>query len=221
MVCYRQGSWGGRGVKKPKTNKKNIKHVPGVDVSKRRDFAKSHVIISEKKDKKAAKHMTKDLPYPYTSAAQYEASLRGAVGSEWSTRATVQKATMPRVVTKVRPTAPLYSPSLHLTIMRLEADDCFFYCRWAPSSTRFRNSGRGAALHSFATRFQALHSPFPPRFAFVSACLWDLGFRISHSDSSSRRQRGIMVVLVVGSVQQGKRAARAESHRAASGCAEC
>jgi U3 small nucleolar RNA-associated protein 14 len=81
--------------------------VPGVDVSKRRDFQKSHVIISEKKDKKAAKHMTKDLPYPFTSAAQYEASLRGAVGSEWSTRATVQKATMPRVVTKVRPRVSL------------------------------------------------------------------------------------------------------------------
>ena len=62
--------------------------------------------------------MTKDLPYPYTSAAQYEASLRGAVGSEWSTRATVQKATMPRVVTKVcrllprrRPPPPLTMPA--------------------------------------------------------------------------------------------------------------
>ena len=98
-----QGAWGGRGVKKSRNPKKFIKKVAGIDVAKRHDFGKSNVIISEKKDKKAAKYQTKDLPYPYTSAAQYEASLSQAVGTEWATRTTHQKLTMPRVVVKVRP----------------------------------------------------------------------------------------------------------------------
>lgn len=97
-----QGAWGGKGVKKPKNAKKFTRKVAGIEVAKRHDFGKSNVIISERKDKKAAKYQTKDLPYPYTSAAQYEASLSQAVGTEWATRGTHQKLTLPRVVTKVR-----------------------------------------------------------------------------------------------------------------------
>lgn len=45
----------------------------------------NHVIISEKKDKRASKYMLKDLPFPYTSAAQHEQKLRTPMGPEWST----------------------------------------------------------------------------------------------------------------------------------------
>ena len=76
---FSQGAWGGRGVKKSRNPKKFIKKVAGIDVAKRHDFGKSNVIISEKKDKKAAKYQTKDLPYPYTSAAQYEADRKSVV----------------------------------------------------------------------------------------------------------------------------------------------
>lgn len=96
-----QGSWGGKGVKKNKNAKKFTKVVAGVDAAARKDAGKANVIINEKKDKKAAKYMLKDLPYPYTSAAQYEASFTTPVGADWNAIATHQRATMPRVTKKV------------------------------------------------------------------------------------------------------------------------
>ena len=46
--------------------------------------------------------MVKDLPYPYTSKAQYERSLQTPIGTEWNTRLGFQRGTLPRVVKKVR-----------------------------------------------------------------------------------------------------------------------
>ena len=83
-----------------------IKKIAGVDPKSRADYGKAHVIISEKKDKKAQKYLVKDLPYPYTSKAQYERSLETPLGTEWNTRVGFQKATLPRVVKKVRRPTP-------------------------------------------------------------------------------------------------------------------
>ena len=44
--------------------------------------------------------MVKDLPYPYTSKAQYERSLQTPIGTEWNTRLGFQRGTLPRVVKK-------------------------------------------------------------------------------------------------------------------------
>ena len=60
-------------------------HVPGIAPESRQDAKYSHVIISEKKDKKASKYLLKDLTFPYTSAAQHEHKLRTPMGPEWST----------------------------------------------------------------------------------------------------------------------------------------
>ena len=79
-----------------------IKKIAGVDPKSRADYGKAHVIISEKKDKKAQKYLVKDLPYPYTSKAQYERSLETPLGTEWNTRVGFQRGTLPRVVKKVR-----------------------------------------------------------------------------------------------------------------------
>ncbi|KAL7343358.1 Utp14 protein-domain-containing protein [Rhodotorula toruloides] len=79
------GSWGGKGAKKAKNTRKFITKVAGVDESARKDAGLNHVIISERKDRKAAKYMLKDLPFPYTSAAQHEHKLRTPLGPEWST----------------------------------------------------------------------------------------------------------------------------------------
>ena len=53
--------------------------------------------------------MVKDLPYPYTSKAQYERSLQTPIGTEWNTRLGFQRGTLPRVVKKVNSPA-LYHP---------------------------------------------------------------------------------------------------------------
>jgi hypothetical protein len=109
-----QGAWGGKGVKKSKKNppKKFTKKIAGIEVAKRHDFGKSNVIISERKDKKAQKYTTKDLPYPYTSVAQYEASLSQPMGTEWQTRGSFQKLTLPKVSKKVSQLSFLLSSAL-------------------------------------------------------------------------------------------------------------
>ena len=96
-----QGSWGGSGTKKAAPKPHLIKKVAGVDPKSRADYGKKHVIISEKRDKKAAKYLVKDLPYPYTSQAQYERSLATPVGTEWNTRVAFQRATLPKVTKKM------------------------------------------------------------------------------------------------------------------------
>lgn len=95
------GTWGGAGITKRPPKPERIKRFPGVDPKKRQDYGKDHVIISEKKDKKAEKYLVKDLPFPYTSKAQFERRLEVPLGMEWNTRTTFQKATLPRVVKKM------------------------------------------------------------------------------------------------------------------------
>lgn len=94
------GAWGGQGARKAPSKPYLIKKVAGVDPTTRADYGKAHVIISEKRDKKAAKYTVRDLPFPYTSRAQFERSLDAPIGIEWNTRVGFQRATLPRVVTK-------------------------------------------------------------------------------------------------------------------------
>ena len=93
------GSWGGKGARPTKKVPKERK--AGLDPKMRQDSAMDNVIINERRDKKAAKYKAKDLPYPYTSAAQYEAAMRLPLGSEWNTRTQHQRLTLPRVATKM------------------------------------------------------------------------------------------------------------------------
>ncbi|KAL1742824.1 Utp14 protein-domain-containing protein [Schizophyllum fasciatum] len=94
------GSWGGAGLKK-RSKAKFVKQIPGVAPAARVDAGKKHLIVSERKDKKAAKYLVRDLPYPYTSAAQYERSMERPLGAEWNTRVGFQRATLPKVVKKM------------------------------------------------------------------------------------------------------------------------
>ena len=76
--------------------------MAGVDPTSRADYNKTHVIISEKRDKKAARYLVKDLPFPYTSKAQFERSMDTPIGAEWNTRVGFQRGTLPKVVKKVK-----------------------------------------------------------------------------------------------------------------------
>ncbi|CAA2976698.1 U3 small nucleolar RNA-associated 14 [Olea europaea subsp. europaea] len=95
------GSWGGKGVRKSKNSKKFIKHVPGISAEERKDAGLAHVIINEKRDKKASKYLSKDLPYPYTNATQHEYALRQPLGPEFQTAATHRAHTRPKVLVRV------------------------------------------------------------------------------------------------------------------------
>ncbi|KAI0094168.1 Utp14 protein-domain-containing protein [Irpex rosettiformis] len=95
------GSWGGSGTTKAPPKPYLIKKLAGIDPKSRADYNKRHVVISEKKDKKAAKYQVKDLPYPYTSKAQFERSMDTPLGTEWNTRVGFQRGTLPKVVKKM------------------------------------------------------------------------------------------------------------------------
>lgn len=60
------------------------------------------MIVSEKKDRKAARYLVRDLPFPYTSRAQFERRMEVPLGMEWNTRRGFQRGTMPRVTKTVR-----------------------------------------------------------------------------------------------------------------------
>ncbi|OCF31506.1 U3 small nucleolar RNA-associated protein 14 [Kwoniella heveanensis BCC8398] len=94
------GSWGGKGTRKKAVNPKFLVKSAGIEPTQRKDFTRSNVIITEKKDKKASQFLVTDLPYPYTSKEQYEKSFATPVGSEWNSRAGYQRGTLPRVIKK-------------------------------------------------------------------------------------------------------------------------
>ena len=98
------GSWGGKGIRKAKGKKdakpKFVKHIAGVLPTARRDAGMAHVIINEKRDRKSVKYLVKDLPYPYTSAAQFEHALNKPLGREWTTALTHRNAITPSVILK-------------------------------------------------------------------------------------------------------------------------
>ncbi|KAF8814462.1 small-subunit processome [Phlegmacium glaucopus] len=94
------GSWGGSRIRNRPPKPQRIKKMAGIDPTTRADFNKKHIIISEKRDKKAAKYLVKDLPYPYTSKAQFEGAMENLLGAEWNTRVAFQRATLPKVVKK-------------------------------------------------------------------------------------------------------------------------
>ncbi|PFH47591.1 hypothetical protein AMATHDRAFT_181790 [Amanita thiersii Skay4041] len=94
------GSWGGKGIRKAPPKPSLIKKIAGINPTARADHNKAHVIISERRDKKASKYLVKDLPFPYTSRAQFERSMERPLGIEWNTRVGFQRGTLPKVVTK-------------------------------------------------------------------------------------------------------------------------
>lgn len=120
-----QGTWGGTGTKKAPPKPHFIKKIAGVDPTTRADYKKTHVIISEKRDKKAAKYQVKDLPFPYTSKAQFDRSMEVPLGTEWNTRLGFQRATLPKVVTKVR-----FAGSVSVLVWRFAHSEHY---RWASS----------------------------------------------------------------------------------------
>jgi hypothetical protein len=144
-----QGSWGGRGTKKQAPRPNLVKKIAGVDVSKRADAGKKNVIISEKKDKKAAKYLVKDLPHPYTSREQFARSMATPIGTEWNTRVAHQRATLPRVVKKVR---------LYRLSEKAEPFTIFLRYRWELLSIPWRNCFENATIQSVLYFIQVLWS---------------------------------------------------------------
>ncbi|XP_065176210.1 U3 small nucleolar RNA-associated protein 14 homolog A-like [Sycon ciliatum] len=100
------GDWAGDGVqlsKKAKRRKRRfVNHQkPGPNGEPRADRKLPHVIISDKRHKNLEKHQVKNLPFPFTSKAQYQQSLRMPVGREWHTEQSFRDLCQPKVLTNM------------------------------------------------------------------------------------------------------------------------
>lgn len=93
------GSWGGKGVKAPK-RKKNRFILKAPPKMPRRDENKGDVIIKEYKDPKLASHKVTDIPFPFTSIKEYEASIRAPLGNTFIPETAHKKLIKPSVITK-------------------------------------------------------------------------------------------------------------------------
>ena len=105
------GSWAGEGVvvskraaqkkKRKDFARKRIREEKKRRVeSSRKDAKLSNVILLEKRNKKAAAYAVKAVPFPFKSRAQYEQSLKRALGKELNTTRFVDRTTRPEVYTR-------------------------------------------------------------------------------------------------------------------------
>lgn len=74
--------------------------IKNISSSTRKDKHLKHVIISEKRNKRAAKFLVPSLPHEYDNKEQYERSLRNPIGPEWNTSDNHAKMTRPKVIVR-------------------------------------------------------------------------------------------------------------------------
>ncbi|XP_072944617.1 U3 small nucleolar RNA-associated protein 14 homolog A [Epargyreus clarus] len=93
------GAWGGKGVKAPKRKRNRFISKPAPEVH-RRDENKGDVIIMETKDPKLSVHKVTDVPFPFNSVKDYEASIRAPLGNTFIPERAHKKLIRPSVITK-------------------------------------------------------------------------------------------------------------------------
>jgi U3 small nucleolar RNA-associated protein 14 len=101
------GSWAGEGVKPSRRQQERLALAQKIAVeakasalAKRKDAKMDTVLMNEKKDKKAAKFMCANVPYPFTSREQYEMAMRNPLGSDWNTTKASNALTVPEVMSR-------------------------------------------------------------------------------------------------------------------------
>lgn len=87
------GSWGGFGVKPKKEKEKQVNE-------KTQKKKKSRVIVSKVVNQKIQKHLIKQVPFPFKSIKDFEASMRMPIGREFIPASAYNKLTEQKIVTK-------------------------------------------------------------------------------------------------------------------------
>ncbi|XP_062565395.1 U3 small nucleolar RNA-associated protein 14 homolog A [Armigeres subalbatus] len=96
------GAWGGAGIKKRMPKKTRRKMFKAAPVLPRRDDNKERVIINEDAaNQKMSAHLVNELPFPFVTVKDYEASLRAPVGRTFIPETAHSTLVEPRVVTKM------------------------------------------------------------------------------------------------------------------------
>ena len=80
---------------------KVTKEIPGIEVSKRKDAKLSHVIINEKRMKKAIQYLVPQIPHGFDNRDQYERTIRMPIGKEWNSQNIYLEKIAPKIQTKL------------------------------------------------------------------------------------------------------------------------
>jgi len=93
------GEWGGGGAVPSKRKRKRFT-IKAPPVHKRKDENSGHLILNTDKDEKLRTHQVNNVPFPFTSVSDFEASVRAPVGATFIPRTAHLKMVKPRVKTK-------------------------------------------------------------------------------------------------------------------------
>eukprot|EP00962_Isochrysis_galbana_P041778 scaffold15406_cov119-Isochrysis_galbana.AAC.13 len=100
------GDWSGLGARvgrrqeeRKRTAAEAREELLAQAAARRQDAALRHVILSEKRDKKAAKFTVAAVPFPFKTRDQFERSMRNPLGAEWNTVHSHSQLVQPRVAT--------------------------------------------------------------------------------------------------------------------------
>merc|ERR1719500_2740996 len=93
------GEWGGGGAVPSKRKRKRFT-VKAPPLEKRRDENNKILIINTEKDEKIRSHQVSNVPFPFTSVSDYEASIRAPVGATFVPRTAHLKMIKPRIKTR-------------------------------------------------------------------------------------------------------------------------
>lgn len=95
------GSWAGAGISQEVQIRRNKRLLLKLATpEKRRDDNKDRLYINETTSKQARGHMVSSLPFPFTSLADYEASIRAPIGRNFVPETAFRMLTRPAVITR-------------------------------------------------------------------------------------------------------------------------
>lgn len=95
------GSWAGAGISKEQMEKRNKRLLLKLSPREnRRDDNKNGVYINETANKQLRSHLVSDIPFPFTSLKDYEASIRAPLGRYFVTETAFRLLTRPSVITQ-------------------------------------------------------------------------------------------------------------------------
>lgn len=94
------GEWGGKNL--PVSSRKKRRFIIKFpEVAPRKDTNKGSVIINEQKNDKVVSQQVSELPFPFTSVKDFEASIRAPIGNTWIPETAHRTLIKPPVVTKL------------------------------------------------------------------------------------------------------------------------
>lgn len=94
------GCWGGKDIKTPRRKRRRL-IIKLPKLPKRKDMNRGHLIINEDGNDKAKPHLVSEVPFPFRTVKDFEASIRAPIGSTFVPELPHRRMIRPPVRTKM------------------------------------------------------------------------------------------------------------------------